>query len=80
MDERVDNQDSPQANVGCGAVAFSMGVLVVAAFTLLILPIGYLGLAIVLGGLLFLGLIAFHYFAWAKWVLRSSDSQENPDR
>ena len=77
MDEQVDIQDSPQANAGCGTVAFSLGVLVLAAMALLLLPIGYLGLAIILGGLLFLSLIGFHYFVWAKWVLRSSDSPES---
>jgi hypothetical protein len=75
MQEPVENQEPVQAaNAGCGTVVFAGGVLSLAAFLLIILPIGYLGIAIVLGGLLFLGVIAFHYFAWAKWVLRSAET------
>ncbi len=73
MQEPLESQETvTAAQAGCGTVVFAGGVLLLAAFLLIVLPIGYLGVAIVLGGLLFLGVIAIHYFAWAKWVLRSA--------
>jgi hypothetical protein len=77
MQEPVESQEAGQAaNAGCGTVVFAGGVLFLAALLLIVLPIGYLGIAIVLGGLLFLGVIAFHYFVWAKWVLRSAEDRD----
>lgn len=38
--------------------------------TLLMLPTGAIGSAIVLGSLLFAGMIGFHYVVWGRWMTR----------
>lgn len=50
--------------------------------TLLMLPTGAIGSALVFGGLLFFGMIGFHYVVWGRWmtrVLREEALQEEQD-
>ena len=42
----------------------------VCAGTLLMLPTGAIGPAVVFGGLLFFGMIGFHYVVWGRWMTR----------
>jgi len=42
----------------------------VCAGTLLMLPTGAIGPALVFGGLLFFGMIGFHYVVWGRWMTR----------
>ena len=42
--------------------------MLTAAMTLLALPTGFIGPVMVFGGLLFFGVIGFHYFVWGRWL------------
>lgn len=42
-------------------------MLMFGAGFLLLLP-GRIGFALVFGGLIFLGVIGFHYFVWGRWL------------
>ena len=42
----------------------------IGAGTLLMLPTGAIGPAIVFGGLMFFGMIGFHYVVWGRWMMR----------
>ncbi|MCA9122508.1 MAG: hypothetical protein H6822_15115 [Planctomycetaceae bacterium] len=42
----------------------------VCAGTLLMLPTGAIGPAIVFGGVMFFGMIGFHYVVWGRWMTR----------
>ncbi|MCA9144640.1 MAG: hypothetical protein H6823_00165 [Planctomycetaceae bacterium] len=42
----------------------------VCAGTLLMLPTGAIGTAIVFGSLMFFGMIGFHYVVWGRWMTR----------
>jgi len=51
------------------------GLSTIAAITFLMLGMGlmlaipgFIGLAVVVGGVLFFGMIAFHYFVWGRWL------------
>lgn len=48
----------------------ALGFCLLLVATLLLLPTGFIGLSVVLGGGLFLGVIAFHYFVWGWWLNR----------
>lgn len=53
-------------------------MLMFGAGFLLLLP-GRIGFALVFGGLLFLGVIGFHYFVWGRWlgeILRQAADDE----
>jgi hypothetical protein len=80
MDEPVETDEPGEPQTGCGTLLFAFGATIVAALLLVVLPIGHLGVAILIGGLLLAGVVAFHYFAWAKWVLQSSDSSDEGGR
>ena len=40
------------------------------SFTLLALPTGFIGPVLVFGGMIFFGVIGFHYFVWGRWLGR----------
>ena len=61
------------------AVLFSLVALVLAGTLLAVLPIGLLGVAFVLGGGLFLIVIAFHYFTWGIWMTRALRKEQEDD-
>lgn len=42
-------------------------MLMLGVIFLLALP-GRIGFAIVVGGILFFGVIGFHYFVWGRWL------------
>lgn len=44
--------------------------LMVGASLLLLLPTGFIGPVIVFGGLIFFGIIGFHYVVWGRWINR----------
>ena len=57
----------------------ALAILVLGSCFLLLLP-GLIGFAIVLGGLVFFGVIGIHYFVWGRWlgeILRRAEDEEN---
>ncbi len=48
----------------------------VCAGTLLMLPTGAIGPVIVFGGLMFFGMIGFHYVVWGRWMTRVLREEE----
>ena len=53
-------------------------MLTLGAGFLLLLP-GRIGFAVVFGGVIFFGVIGFHYFVWGRWlgeILRQSADDE----
>ena len=69
----------PEAPKGSrlSTVAALMMLMLLVVF-LLLLP-GRIGVAIVFGGLIFFGVIGFHYFVWGRWlgeILRKAAEDE----
>jgi hypothetical protein len=48
----------------------------VCAGTLLMLPTGAIGPVIVFGGVMFFGMIGFHYVVWGRWMMRVLREEE----
>ncbi len=48
----------------------------VSAGLLLMLPTGFIGPVMVFGGLLFFGMMAFHYVVWGRWMTRILRDEE----
>jgi hypothetical protein len=75
-------QPTPAAPKGTwlSTIAATMMLLLGAAF-LLFLP-GRIGFAIVFGGMIFFGMIGFHYFVWGRWlgeILRQAADEEGKE-
>ncbi|MDP7014454.1 MAG: hypothetical protein QGG36_01500 [Pirellulaceae bacterium] len=62
----------PPSNPGSGylSVGFTMFVMVAGVTLLLWAPFGAIGIAFVVGGLIFPAIIAFHYFTWGRYLQR----------
>ena len=60
----------PRANNSLLTVIMLFVIATVCAGVLLMLPTGGIGSVIVFGGLLFLGMIGFHYVVWGRWLTR----------
>ena len=54
-------------------------VLLIGSAVFLILPLGFFGPVMVMGGWLFAGGLAFHYFVWGKWLARVVEQEEQGD-
>ncbi len=54
-------------------------VLLVGSAVLLIVPLGFFGPVMVMGGWLFAGGLAFHYFVWGKWLAEIVEQEEQRD-
>lgn len=52
------------------SIAIAGVLCLLALCVLLILPLGGLGFAIVLGGIGFVGMAMFHYLTWGRWMQR----------
>jgi len=55
-------------------------IVSVTAGVLLVLPTGFIGPVFVFGGLLFFGVVGFHYLVWGYWlsrILRDEASDES---
>ena len=68
-------------------VALAAILLSVGSITLLALPTGFIGPVMVFGGVIFFGVIGFHYFVWGRWLdqilrkeMQEAEAQEVDDR
>lgn len=58
---------------------FTLSVCFLAVTFLLVIPSGLIGLAFILGGALFFGVICLHYVVWGRWmdrILRDEQREE----
>ena len=62
----------PQKSKGSWASLLFV-VLIATAFVsfLALAPTGRLGIAVLVGGMVFPAIIALHYFTWGKWIRRA---------
>ncbi len=76
-------QESPQrASNSLLTVIMLLVIGTVCAGTLLMLPTGFIGPVVVFGGVMFFGMIGFHYVVWGRWmtrVLREEARKEERD-
>ena len=69
MQNPVPQRPVDQPRRSSSATVFLAGILLLmAAMTLLALPTGFIGPVIVFGGMVFFGVIGFHYFVWGRWL------------
>ncbi|HJN12027.1 MAG: hypothetical protein QGH33_09805 [Pirellulaceae bacterium] len=72
-------QRPPAAPKGSGlSTIAAVMMLMLGTLFLLLLP-GRIGFAIVFGGLIFFGVIGFHYLVWGRWlgeILRQAADEE----
>ena len=61
----------------CLRPALTLVFLVVSALALLIMP-GFIGLAFVLGGIVLVGLFAFHYLLWGRVLSMELQDPDQP--
>ena len=55
--------------------------LAVALGSLWLMPLtGLIGPVLIFGGLLFCGLVGFHYFVWGRWLTRILQEQANEEQ
>ena len=78
----VPRSEPPQPQRGSTlAVAFALLALLTGGFLFLILPLGFIGVAIFMVLLVFSGVACFHYFVWGRWLRRllEDEQEEKPD-
>ena len=63
-------EPAPRASNSLLTVIMVLVIGTVCAGTLLMLPTGAIGSAVVFGGLMFFGMIGFHYVVWGRWMTR----------
>ena len=53
--------------------------LMIGCSVMLALPIGFFAPVILLGALLFTGLVGFHYLVWGRWLTRIIEQEKASD-
>lgn len=66
----------PRASNSLLTVIMVLVIGTVCAGTLLMLPTGAIGPVIVFGGVMFFGMIGFHYVVWGRWMTRVLREEE----
>jgi len=79
MPQRPTQSPRPRSwsTVALAAILMSAG-----SMTLLALPTGFIGPVMVFGGMIFFGVIGFHYFVWGRWlgeILRQELEEQEAD-
>jgi protein-S-isoprenylcysteine O-methyltransferase Ste14 len=64
------SEPKPSTRKDWGTVIVVVLGLLMSFGVLLALPIGFFGPVIILGGGMFVGLMAFHYLVWGRWLTR----------
>ncbi|MBC8356920.1 MAG: hypothetical protein H8E66_33530 [Planctomycetes bacterium] len=75
-------ESPPRASNSLLTVIMLLVIGTVCAGTLLMLPTGFIGPVVVFGGVMFFGIIGFHYVVWGRWmtrVLREEALKEEQD-
>lgn len=72
MPERPPKPQEPPQRASNSLLTVIMLLVIgtVCAGTLLMLPTGFIGPVVVFGGVMFFGMIGFHYVVWGRWMTR----------
>ena len=58
-------------------IPFTLSVLLLFSGVLIVLPIGYIGWAIVIGIWGLMGIVGLHYFIWGWWLTKIVREEED---
>ena len=62
------------------SVMFTITACSMVFFLLAVLPLGRIGVAVILGSIFFIVIVAFHYFAWGWWVTKVVEREQEDER
>lgn len=67
----MTSKEHPQQKRGSWiSISLATLALLFAGTMLLVLPLGYIGIAVIVGAFFFIGLVTFHYVVWGRWITR----------
>ena len=79
-DPPMTSKEYPQQKRGSWiSIALVTLALLFAGTMLLVLPLGYIGIAVIVGAVFFIGLVAFHYVVWGRWITRIIEREQEEE-